>query len=46
MKERMVFLFISILRQTRKLEELGFIPTQIQYDMMKNDIKKGSIFKW
>ena len=26
----------------QKIEELGFIPTQIQYDMMKNDIKKGA----
>lgn len=26
----------------QKIEELAFIPTQIQYDMMKNDIKKGA----
>lgn len=26
----------------QKIEELAFIPTQIQYEMMKNDIKKGA----
>ena len=26
----------------QKIEELAFIPTKIQYDMMKNDIKKGA----
>ena len=36
---------ISVYQYTasdQKIEELGFIPTQIQYDMMKNDIKKGA----
>ena len=40
---------ISVYQYTasdQKIEELGFIPTQIQYDMMKNDIKKGAFFKW
>lgn len=39
---------ISVYQYTasdQKIEELGFIPTQIQYDMMKNDIKR-CIFKW
>lgn len=26
----------------QKIQELAFIPTKIQYDMMKNDIKKGA----
>ena len=26
----------------QKIEELAFIPTQIQYEMMQNDIKKGA----
>lgn len=26
----------------QRIEELAFIPTKIQYDMMKNDIKKGA----
>ena len=36
---------ISVYQYTasdQKIEELGFIPTQIQYDMMENDIKKGA----